>query len=223
MKAKAQIEQLPYGDFAFEGNGPQGQILVGIERKTLSDMLNCIDDARYVGQKVGMRKMYRVSILMIEGVWKPDTLTGYLMECIATLTWKPLRYRSQMTRYSKLFRYLLTVQLSGVCVIWTRDIEHTAYNIIECYHYFQKKWEDHTSLMEIHRMNLPELNGKPSLVRRWASDLDDIGVKYSQIAEGLFRTPIRLATADESAWLRIKGIGIGTAQNIIRQIHNVWR
>lgn len=219
LKVKAEKSQLPYGDACFEGSGPHGTMTIGVERKRLSDILSCVDDSRYGGfQKIGMKKLYGCSILIIEGVWKPDSATGYLMECIASLTWRPLRYRSQLTRYSKLFRFLLSVQLSGVPVIITRDIEHTAYNIVECYHYFQKKWDDHTSLLEVQKLAIPEMNGKPSLVRRWACDIEGIGVKMSQDAERLFKTPIKLAQADEMAWMGIKGIGVGSAQDIVRQI-----
>lgn len=223
LKVKAEKSQLPYGDACWEGNGPKGRIAIGVERKRLSDILNCIDDARYSAhQKPGMKQLYGVNILIIEGVWKPDSATGYLMECVSSLTWRPYRYRSQMTRYSKLFRYLLSVQLTGTIVIITRDIEHTAFNIVEMYHYFQKKWEDHTSLLEVQKIAIPDMNSRPSLVRRWASDLDGIGVKMSQDAEKLFKTPIALATADEIQWMKIKGISHGIASKVVKSIQG-WK
>lgn len=224
LKVKAEKSMLPFGDAAFEGNGSKGRIAVGVERKRMSDILNCIDDARYAAhQKPGLKQLYQFNILIIEGVWKPDSATGYLMECVSSLTWRPYRYRSQMTRYSKLFRYLLSVQLSGTPVIITRDIEHTAFNIVEMYHYFQKKWEDHTSLLEVQKIAIPDLNNRPSLVRRWASDLDGIGVKMSQDAERLFKSGYALATSDEKAWLGIKSVGVATAQSIVRQIQGRYK
>src|SRR5580692_7200920 len=130
-----------------------GKIAIGVERKTIGDMLNCIDDARYSAhQRPGMLAMYQKSILMIEGEWKPDVDTGYLMELVNTLNWRVFRQRSMMVRYNKLFRYLLTVQFSGVTVIWSRNIEQTAYNICEIYHWFQKPWVQHTSLMEMQKL-----------------------------------------------------------------------
>lgn len=217
---RCELATLEYGDAAFEGNGPRGRMGIGVERKTLGDALNCIDDSRYAAhQRPGMLAMFDKNILMVEGVWKPDSASGYLMECVATLTWRPLRYRMQMTRYSKLFRYLLSIQLAGTVVIITRDMEHTAYNICECYSYFQKKWDDHTSLLETQKLNMPSLTGKPSLVRRWASDLEGVGVKYSMEAERIFKTAWELARANESDWLTIPGIGVRTAKSIIKQIH----
>lgn len=224
LKIKAEKSQLPFGDACFEGNGPKGRIAVGVERKRLSDILNCIDDSRYAAhQKPGLKQLYQINVLIIEGVWKPDSATGYLMECISSLTWRPYRYRSQMTRYSKLFRYLLSVQLSGTPVIITRDIEHTAFNIVEMYHYFQKKWDDHTSLLEVQKIAIPDMNRRASLVRRWASDLDGIGVKMSQDAEKLFQSGYKLAMADETDWMKIKGIAVGTAQSIVRQIQGRYK
>lgn len=223
LKATVEKAHLDFGDAACEGNGPSGHILIGFERKTLSDMLNCIDDARFAGfQNVGMKQLYQVRVLIVEGVWRADFKTGYLMECIGALRWVPFRFRAQFTRYSKLFRFLLSVQLSGVVVIQTRDIEETAYNIYEMQQYFNKKWDDHTSLLEVQKLAIPAMNARPSLVRRWASDLTDVGVKYSMEAEKLFKSPIALAKADESAWLRIKGVGVKTAQQIVREIQG-WK
>lgn len=217
---KAELAQLEFGDACFEGKGPEGStIQVGIERKQMGDMLNCIDDARYAAhQRPGMLNMYNQSILMVEGIWRPDKESGYMMELVASMTWRPYRYRSQMVRYSKLFRYLLSVQFGGTTVIITRDIEHTAYNICECYHYFQKRFEDHTSLLEVQRLNIPELRGKPSLVRRMASQLEGVGVKHSMAAEKLFDTPFDLISADESQWMRVDGIGAKLARAIVKSI-----
>jgi ERCC4-type nuclease len=217
---KGELAQLDFGDACFEGNGPDGRICIGIERKTMGDMLNCVDDARYAGhQRPGMLAMYQKSVLIIEGVWKPDPDNGYLLECVAQMTWRPFRYRTMNVRYSKLFRYLFGLQMAGTTVIQTRNMEQTAFNICEMYHWFQKKWDDHTSLLEVQKLNMPSLTGKPSLVRRWASQLDGIGVKHSMEAERIFRTPSELARGDESDWMRIPGVGSGTARSIIKQIH----
>ena len=215
-----EVGHLEFGDAAFEGNGPNGRLAIGIERKKLSDMLNCIDDSRYSGlQRPGMAAMYQKSILIIEGVWKPDAATGYMMECVAQLTWRPYRPSGRMVMYSKLFRYLLSVQFSGVAVIWSRDIEQTAYNICECYYYFQKKWNEHDSLLEIQKLNIPTLNGPPPLVQRWAAQLTGIGVKLSADVVKQFKTPYDLARSDETEWIKIPGVGAKVARKVVKEIH----
>lgn len=219
----AELSDLQFGDFAFEGRGPLGTISVGIERKTLHDMLNCIDDARLAGhQLVGMKQMYTVRVVLLEGHWKPHDGEGFLMEGFnGGTSWGYCRYRSQRTLYSKLYRYLISLQLSGAIVVFSRDLFHTAYNVTEWYHYFQKKWDGHTALQELQKVNIPTLNFKPSLTRLWANDLSGVGMKMSELAERHFKTPIRLANADETEWLKLPGIGVKTAQSIVREIQGV--
>jgi ERCC4-type nuclease len=211
---------LEYGDFAFEGHGPKGLITIGVERKTLHDMLHCIDDARYAAhQRPGMLNLYDKSFLIIEGCWRPHDSQGILMEGFSSgMAWGECRYRSQRVMYSKLYRYLISVSLSGVTVTQSRDLYGTAFNVCEMFHYFQKKWDNHTSLIETQKLNIPTLTGKPSLVRRWAADLEGVGVKHSMDAERLFKKPITLAQADESEWLQIPGVGVRTAQSIVKEI-----
>lgn len=215
---------LEFGDFAFEGNGPNGLMAIGIERKTLHDMLNCIDDARYSAhQKVGMKSMYQVSILLLEGHWKSSE-DGFLMEGFDDGTkWGYCRPGGKRVMYSKLYRYLMSVSLSGVMITSSRNEYQSAQNVMECFHYFQKKWENHTSLLETQKLAIPQLSGKPTLVRRWASDLEGVGVKHSIEAEHVFKTPIALAQADETEWLQVPGIGVRTAQSIVKEIQGWGR
>lgn len=218
-----ELDLMDFGDACFEGNGPNGsKITIGIERKSLSDMLNCIDDSRYSArQRPGMRMMYDKDILIMEGVYKPDIVSGMMMECVRALTWLPYRYRSQMVPYAKLFRYLLSVELAGTTVIHSRDLEHTAFNICECFKYYQKKWEDHTSQLDTERLAIPDLRGKLKLVRKWAASIDAVGVKRSLEAEKLFKTPFDLANATEVDWMRVSGISYKSAKKIVDAIHGI--
>lgn len=221
FKVKSELSSLLFGDSCFEGNGPKGKIMVGVERKTLHDMLHCIDDSRYSAyQRPGMQAMYDQSYLLVEGLWKPHE-NGFLMEGFNGSSWGPCRYRSKPVLYSKLRRYLFSMSLSNVTVLYSRDIVQTAFDMCELFHYYQKKWDQHTSLLETQKLNLPSLQGKASLVRKWAADIDDVGVKFSESAEGIFKTPLKLAQSSELDWMRVKGIGVATAQSIIRQIWGI--
>lgn len=226
---------LDFADACFEGQGPDGLVLVGIERKRLSDILKCIDDGRLAGhQLVGMRPMYRFRFLLIEGVWRPSKDGLLLEEHVkqdGRVYWGPERPQGRVM-YHKLRRYLFSVAMSGVIVIYTRDITHTAYDIVELYHWFQKRWRDHKSMLEMHRgyawqyqtrhtdelMMIPTMERKPPLVRRWAAELNGIGVKLSEDAQRVFKTPRELADADESDWMNVPGVGMKMAKEIVGEI-----
>lgn len=224
---RCERARLPAADFAFTGKGPDGDMDVGVERKRLHDMLTCIEDGRYNAQRGRMRQLYGVSILLLEGLWRPHDSKDLLMEGFpqknGSVTWGYCRPRGQVVPYSKLRRYLFSVSLANVIVTYTRDEDHTAHDIYDLYHYFGKAWRDHVSLLEMQKLSIATLNQKPSLVRKWAADLDDIGTKKSDLAARHFRTPISLATADEVEWLKLPGVGVQTAQRIYRQINGYSR
>lgn len=224
---------MEFGDAAFEGQGPVGTTLIGIERKTLHDMLDCIDTARYNQQRLGMAKMYpHVSILVIEGLWKARE-DGILMEGFRdheaerqlrqagktreVISWADLKQAGGKVLYSKLYRYLNSVSHGGVIVKFTRDLNHTAFNICEDFHYYQKRWNDHKSLRDIHIPQLPSLRIRPSLRRLWAFHCPGVGTVGSEAAEKYFPTAHKLAIADEVEWVRA-GIGAKAAQEIVKEV-----
>ena len=60
-------------DYAFQGNGPDGPILIGIERKTLTDLVDSIYSGRLAGIQVPkMQETYSVRVLVVEGEWRAD-------------------------------------------------------------------------------------------------------------------------------------------------------
>jgi ERCC4-type nuclease len=223
----AMRQKLSFADFCFEGYGPAGLCYIGIERKTLHDILHCIDDARYAGhQRGGMKLIYKFSFLAIEGLWKPHYPEGHLMEGWEKrgldgkqqISWGYCKYRTTPPLYTKLFNFLLSVSLSGVPVIISRNMEHTACNLVAVYDYFQKPWHTHTSLLETQVMPLAGVTGRPSLVRRWASQLEGIGVGLSGNVEDVFSTGIQLATADETEWLKISRFSSRMARKAVAEI-----
>lgn len=214
---EAELNNLDSADACFEGKGPEGNIYVGLERKSLHDMLHCIDDSRYNEQRRRMKDQYDVSILIVEGHWKPHNENGMLMEGFHSgINWGYCRPGGRRLMYSKLRRYLFSVSLAGVIVVYTRDLGHTAFDIVEWFHYFQKS--EHTSLMEMQKITIPTLTGKPSLTRKWAYAIEDVGTAISERAANYFKRPIKLATADEQAWLKIEGVSTKLAQKIVKQI-----
>lgn len=237
---KCDSQTMPFSDAYFEGYGPEGLVGIGVERKRIQDMLDCIDSGRFTGhQRVGMKQTCRFTFLILEGYWKPNPDTGMLMEGRykdGKFFWSEDRPNGMRpVPYAKLRRYLISMGLGGVIVSYTRDVDHTAYDICELYGYFQKPWHKHTSLLAMHLgapweyakeesrtlMSLPTLAGKPSLTRRWAKELGGIGVKMSEDAERVFKTPLGLATGDERQWMRVPGVGVKTATEIVQEILGV--
>lgn len=217
----SQQSDLLHGDAAFEGKGPDGDILIGVERKTLHDLLNCICDGRLNEQRIGMKHMYALSFLMVEGHWKPHDGNGALMEGFnGGVSWGYCKHRAHMP-YESVYNYLASMALAGMIVTYSRDLFHTCYNIRCLFRYFQKRWDDHLAGRELHKVAIPTMNARAPLVLKWATDLTDIGIKTGDLAARRFKNGYNLARADEEEWLTIPGVGVKTAQQIVREIHGI--
>src|SRR5574342_372474 len=68
-----QLGRLEYGDVSFVGNGPDDTpVLVGIERKSIGDLLNTITSGRFAGHQLpGLINSYNVVYLIVEGLYRP--------------------------------------------------------------------------------------------------------------------------------------------------------
>lgn len=216
----AEPHYLEFGDFTFSGFDDQGIISIGVERKRLKDLSMSIDDGRLEGhQRVGMMEtgLYHESWLIVEGVWRPHDPKGLIMEGDDKGGWwffKP--HRGYPVLYSKLSRFIMSLQRTGMMYLPTRDMVHTAWAVVDLYHYYQKR--KHRSPRELAKPNIASLNGEPPLVRKWAEAIDGVGQVKGQAAAELFETPIALATSEEIQWLCIDGIGPKTARSIMEQI-----
>ena len=151
------VVELPFGDYMWEGLGPgRSEVLVGVERKKLSDLVNSMKDRRLSGHQLrGLSVAVDFRLLLTEGQWRPGN-DGSIEE------WKyqphtkkfgwatfyksgALGDRSSVSYY-QLLGYLTGLELRGN-VIWrrTRDIHETAVQIVGLYKNFQDPWESHHS------------------------------------------------------------------------------
>lgn len=123
--------------------------------------------------------------------------------------------------YSKLSRFIMSAQRAGMMTTRTRDTAHTAWEVCDMWHYYQKR--KHTAMLEIQKPNIASLNGRPSLTRKWAEAIEGVGMVKGGEAERLFKTPIALANSEEIEWLGISGVGPKTARSILHQIEGARR
>lgn len=220
MRLGVPVERTPlgFGDVCFSGNGPRGEIAIGVERKKLHDILDCIETARFASHQLpGLVQTYNRVFLLVEGEWACHDREDILIEKYSG-SWGVSKYRNRPVKYSKLYRYLTGISLTGVAVTQSRDMTHTARNIFDIYQYFQKRWESHTSLAECQVLPLSGISGKATLAKEWAARLPGVGTKKAGAADMKFQTGYGIATATVEDWMELDGIGEKTAKEIVRKI-----
>lgn len=211
---------LPYGDIAIEGRGPEGRpIQVGIEYKKLGDMVQCIDNGRFVGHQLpGMLAHYEVIWLVVEGIWR-EGKSG-LLEVPRGSNWSPLISGTGHAMASSLVGFLMTMeQKVGIKVMRTGTPPQTVDWLYHLNRWWTgKDWEEHRAHLAFDNSQALALIRKPNLVRRVAKELPGVGMGKSGPVARHFRTVLDMAMADEKEWASIEGIGKTMAGRIVKVI-----
>lgn len=213
-------------DFQFMGNGEDGAVLIGLERKTITDLFDSMRSGRLAGHQVGtMMRTYDVLYLIVEGYWRRGRGTGVVE--VRNGEWRAARGN---VRYSEVMRFLASLRELGNIRTWrTADEEETSAYIVEEYAWWQKEWSAHRTAQTIYSADTGQPKGRrthmfrheASLVEKWLVQLPGVADRAGELARH-FSSARDLADADEDRWCEIKGLRIGrkTAAKIVEAINN---
>lgn len=227
---KSELCRLDYGDVCFAGNGPHGDVLVGLELKQLSDVLNCIMTGRFADvQAPGMVKAYDYSWLIIEGSWNCDP-DGMLVVPRRNRGLVPVALGRRRFMYRDLEQWLASVEMqAGIRVRCTKGKQETVATILGLYHWFQKDYDEHKTFKCFHQDGPDSaLLSRPTLTRRIAAELPSVGWRWSMVAEKAFETVGGLCGATIADWaaLELRGkvrerwrFGMTNARKVVKAIH----
>ena len=129
----------------FDGNGPDGDVQVGVERKTLPDLVASLRDGRLPNfQMEKLRRTYDVMWLLVEGEIATDRL-GRLYGHIGRRKRQALP--GSMTE-DVLVKSLLTLELQGgFRIARTANTKQSAAWIASCARWWSdKQWDEHSTL-----------------------------------------------------------------------------
>ncbi len=213
-----EVTRLVYGDISFLGNGPDGPVSIGIERKGILDLLSSMATGRLAGhQLIGLNSSYEYVYLIVEGLWRFNPSSG-LLEMRKGGDWGAacLGQRRFMAREVVGFLNTLIVK-AGVMILYTGGRNETVQVICALYHWWNdKQFDAHTSHLALHRKHAETVElTKPTLVRRIAAELPGIGWGKSRAVNAHFDTVHEMVMATERDWLAVPGIGKVLAKRIV--------
>lgn len=214
-------DTLPSGDFSFTGNGPKGLCMVGVERKRIKDMLDCMQDSRFVGlQLPRMIEHYDFRYLIVEGIVRPQPETGVLEEHRAG-QWREVCLGRQRFNWEALDKFLTTLEHAPIKIRRVGSPHGTAETVTSLYHWWTGKlWHEHKSLSGLYSAAYPTipLTEKDDWVRAVAKELPGIGPEKSLWASRRWKSieDMVLATAEE--WAELPGVGPVIAAKVVSTI-----
>ncbi len=212
------VTTLRFGDFCFAGNGPSGGVLIGIERKTVSDLVNSMLTGRLSGhQLIGMLEMYNYSYLLVEGVMRANPKNG-IAEVPRGRRWFPANRGERLLRKDDIDKYLHTLSVMAGVIVWhTRTIKDSAQWISGLYKWWCKDWNKHSSHLRHHRHFGTFSIRKPPLAVRVAAEFAGVGIRKANAAAKKFGSVHAFINASEKELSEVDGIGNALSKSIHRE------
>jgi ERCC4-type nuclease len=212
---------LEYGDFAFEGNGPDGvPWLVGIERKTIGDLCNCIGSGRMSGNQLeGLVNGYNTVYVVVEGRFKADE-QGVLVTWGFGAWKKPSHGRQFMLRDVFLFLHTLE-NVVGLKTWRTGTKEETVDWIMSLHQWWTvKEWDEHHGHQQPHTNLSPDL-APHTFERRVAAQLKGVGWARAKEIAGTGACMAEMVGWEEKEWREIEGIGEVLSRSIVKELRGI--
>ncbi len=221
---RPNLENLPFGDIEFLGNGPHGECMVGIERKRISDLIQSMQSKRLSGHQLpGMAERFDYCYLVVEGIFRPGQEGS--LEILTGKTWSP-GPRGGMS-YRAIDAYLTTLEVKcGLIYRRTATDHETVAVIMNLYHWWRDKaWADHKAHEAVYAPADPVVGRRffygrrdISLVEKVAMQLPGVDSKGKAVAKR-FSSVVEMVNADAKTWCEIDGIGKLGAKKIVEAIH----
>lgn len=218
--------RLEYADVSFFGNGYDSPndipnlVNIGIERKTITDLISSIESGRLSGhQLTGLINSYNYVYLLVEGLWQSNPKTG-ILEIYKAHKWQAFEHGRPHTG-TEINNYLNTLAVKCNVKIWrTSDIRQSGRWISDLYLWWQKSWDKHKAHQQSYQEpeEIAPLIPATPMQNMLKAGIKNLGWKKARIVSEEFPTMLDLALADVKVLTALPGIGKIQASKILETV-----
>lgn len=219
-----KLTRMDFGDVSFLGNGPNNSpMAVGIERKTITDLLSSMTSGRLSGhQLVGLLQSYGVVYILVEGIFQTDPKSG-LITRYRNKGWVPIELGTQRFMGRAVNNYLNTLSiLCGINVVRTSNLHASGMWISDTYKWWEKDYDKHSAHKSFVITKPGITMSKPPFIQRVIKEFTGIAWTHSENISKVFPTLIDLALASEEdlkrELVKLPRIGKVLASNLARSM-----
>ena len=224
MKGKYKKQKLLSADAAFIGSGPDGlPVRVGIERKRVSDLIQCIHNGRFAGTQLPrMQKMYNSIWLVIEGPYKRGESGEVLVPRGGKggrIIWTPPPGAGIM--YVGLKHWLIgMVEGCGIHKEETGSAMETARFLAFLHSWWETPWDKHKShiAFDTSAPGAKIRTEKAAFKARVAKECIGLSTVLGRRASAHFASGRTMFNAGVEEWEKIDGIGRPKAKAVVEEI-----
>lgn len=243
----ATLCRLDSADFAFVGNGPDGKVMVGVELKSITDLLGSTDNGRVQATQLpAMLDEYDDVWLLYYGAYRPSP-DSHCLQVWLKGQWRNYYIGTRPVPYGYLEAFLIGLQAIGINVKYVPDEGQAAAWLAELVRWRTKSWGAHKSLRTFDRSRkitdgrqrknkdgnraslMPTVDDHTLLKAKFAAALPTLGYERGIAAARHFKSVFDMVIADEDDWAEVTTtsrktgrkmrIGPSAAKEIVKAIH----
>ena len=220
------LDRLEYGDACFTGEGPDGDLwLIGIERKTITDLVSSISTGRLSGHQLrGLLEQYSHIYLLVEGIWRSDPKSKILQQ-LKGKKWMDVSLGTRRFTAREIHSYLNTMAVICGLTIWkTEGKRQSGQWLGDIYSWWQKPWAKHKSHKQFHVPPVPMTVRKgldfsePSTLWKMVKEIDGVGWKKGEEIAKHYGSMMDLTHTTEEELQEVPGIGKKLAKTILDEL-----
>lgn len=206
MGVTARVERLKFADFAVTmPKGPGGRPFhIGVERKTVSEMLGAVQDSRFIGRQLpGLCTTYDAVIVVCEGWTNIDRASGVLMMG----KWEA-GFGGGRHLYEPFKKFHLTLQLKARVIIEaTKNKGETTHFLHALHRWAQKPWSEHRSAYKVESREIDAaILSERTMRRQTFAQWPHVGWQRSKRVSEYFPSVLDAATASGHDWCQALGM-----------------
>jgi ERCC4-type nuclease len=218
---EVQVQQLEYADMCFWGSGHDGPVMVGMERKIITDLIASMRSNRLSGYQLpGLMQACGFVYIVVEGIWQCGK--GGEIECAVKGGWATLRVGSRPVLYREVDHYLATLEhRCGVTVKYTANREQTVAYVVSRYQWWQKEWLKHDSYEAIYAPYEEKISSRRgSFTRRTVGPVEVVAAQFPGVSKKAyefgkrFKSVRGMVNASVKELAEVEGIGKKGAEKI---------
>lgn len=210
IRAIGELTRLDSADACIVGNGADGTILVGVEIKSIWDLLSSMGTGRLQATQIpAMLDTYQVNWLLYYGEYRPGD-DGRLM-LRKGAGWKSMKLGKRPVPYGYLESFLCDMAAIGFNIKHTHDVRTAAVWLGALHRWWSKRWTDHKGMRTLDHSReislMPGMTPEIHLRAKVAAQLPGVGFERAISAARHFASVVDMVTATSDEWARIPGIG----------------
>lgn len=219
-----ELTRLDFGDAMVIGNGPEALVTIGVEVKSVTDLLQSASTGRLAGHQLpGLLAGHDLSWLLTYGPYRPGP-GGVLQVLSGKGGWRSYKIGPRLIPYTYIEGFLFDVVATGCRHKHVYNAEEAAYWLKTLHRWWSKRWVEHKGLKQFDKSKdlslLPGMDAQTAQVARTAATLPGIGFDRACAVANHFATIESMVYATVDEWQAVPGVGKVIAQAVHRAIRN---